>query len=48
MAYRYECMKSMNIIKNEPYEVMQVNFYEKEASKKEGAPNLYPFTVPTN
>ena len=34
MAYRYECMKSRNIIKNEPYEVRLLNFYAKAASKK--------------
>ena len=33
-AYRYECIKPKNIIKNEPYEVRQVNFYKKAATTK--------------
>ena len=31
MTYRYECMKSRNIIKNEPYEVRLLNFDAKSA-----------------
>jgi hypothetical protein len=34
MAYRYECIKYNNIIKNVPYEVRAINFYEKASPKR--------------